>query len=73
MFTKEQHKQLSLRHNHRVYTDEFGDVVWERCVDGEWEPVIPTKEFRDEKHARSFMHYIRAVHAKQARGIEFHL
>ena len=64
-FTLNQHKQLSDLSNHRVLTDKYGDVIWERRYDGEWERSMPEKDFRDEKQAYSWVYSAVGQHHKK--------
>ena len=65
-FSLEEHRQLSQKKNHKIYTDKFGEVIWERRYDGKtWERNMPDKEFRDFNQAWHWMMTALAHHHKR--------
>ena len=65
-FSLNQHKQLSTWDNHRIhYNTEW---IWERCVDGVWERVIPDKEFQCKKKLTHWIIRTIKTHQKHVRN-----
>ena len=54
-FTLNQHRQLADRKNHNIFTLN-SEVMWNRCIDGEWQRNMAEKEFRSEDQARSWLY-----------------
>ena len=58
-FTLSQHNNLSSIDNHKVFTTNWGEVIWMRRPGGEgtdWERHCPSKEFRDEKQVYKWIY-----------------
>ena len=55
-FTLNQHRQLSNRDNHEIFTTNNGEVIWNRRIDSEWERCFPMKEFNSEKQAYAWLY-----------------
>ena len=64
-FTLDQHRQLSDKRNHEIFTTEWGEVIWNRRIDGEWQRNMEDKEFKDEKQAYSWLYSTLAYHHKR--------
>ena len=54
-FTLNQHRQLSNKDNHHIFTHN-GEVIWNRRIDSEWQRCFPMKEFKSEKQAYSWLY-----------------
>ena len=65
-FTLDQHRQLSNKDNHEIFTTEWNEVIWNRKVDGQWQRHFSDKEFRDEKQAYHWLYTALAHHHKKA-------
>lgn len=63
-FTLKQHKQLSDIENYKVSTKDWGEVIAERRVDGEWHRFMSMKEFASEKQAWSWIYFNMPRHYK---------
>ena len=55
-FTLNQHRQLSNKDNHDIFTTNNGEVIWNRRVDGEWQRCFADKEFNSEKQAYAWLY-----------------
>ena len=62
-FTLDQHRQLSRRENHQIFTHN-GEVIWNRLVDNEWERTFIDKDFDDEKQAYHWLYGALSSHYK---------
>lgn len=68
-FTIRQHKNLADKRNHRIYTNEFDEVIWERKPDGrKWCRNLVEKEFYSEKQAYAWLYSAMAHHFKKYTG-----
>ena len=64
-FTLDQHRQLSDKANHRTSTNEFGEHIWERQIDGQWERNMIDKEFESTKQIWSWIYPLLSMHHKK--------
>ena len=55
-FTLNQHRQLSNKDNHDIFTTNNGEVIWNRRVDGEWQRCLTDKDFNNEKQAYAWLY-----------------
>lgn len=66
-FTLSQHMQLASFDNHRIYTNEFEEVIWMRRPDGlNWERTFKDKEFDSERQAYNWLYRVKSEHFKCA-------
>ena len=67
-FSINQHRNLSDKKNHRIYTNEFGEVIWLRRPNGEetyWERCMEDKEFESTNQALSWLYSTVNTHHKK--------
>lgn len=65
-FSLEQHRALSNKDNHRITQTSWGEVIWERRVNGAWQRNMEQTEFKSIKQAYSWMYRALWEHQKKA-------
>ena len=65
-FSLNQHRQLSDKNNHKIYTNKWGEIIWERRIDGVWQRAMKDKDFTSEQQAYSWLYPTLSQHHKKA-------